>query len=212
MCVYIYIYTYTHTLISLSLYIYIYIHTHIDLYIHIYIYIYMDGLGGFQPTPQQSKVKLATIVEGVPKAPFSIATTSRCRGGCYSFPWIAPFYLDPYLIMLSVKQWSTKYHFLNLCYDSTWEWTLVSQAIGKHSTHQAKPSIKWFFTDQVHIYIYILSSTDRLFCCITTQSWTRLIAFHIALIPLGKVWIQLFSLQLWVNSRTDWVLQPWWGN
>ena len=29
-------------------------------------------------------------------------------------------------------------------------------------------------------------------------------AFHIALIPLGKVWIQLFSLQLWVNSRADW--------
>ena len=35
------------------------------------------------------------------------------------------------------------------------------------------------------------------------KSWTRLIVFHIALIPLGKVWIQLFSLQLWVNSRTD---------
>ena len=35
------------------------------------------------------------------------------------------------------------------------------------------------------------------------KSWTRLIAFHIALIPLGKVWIQLFSLQLWVNSRTN---------
>ena len=33
------------------------------------------------------------------------------------------------------------------------------------------------------------------------NSWTRLIAFHIALIPLGKVWIQLFSLQL--NSWTD---------
>ena len=33
------------------------------------------------------------------------------------------------------------------------------------------------------------------------KSWMRLIAFHIALIPLGKVWIQLFSLQLWVNSR-----------
>ena len=43
-------------------------------------------------------------------------------------------------------------------------------------------------------------------------SWTRLIAFHKALIPLGKVWIQLFSLQLWVNSKTDRVLQPWWGN
>ena len=35
------------------------------------------------------------------------------------------------------------------------------------------------------------------------KSWTRPIAFHIALIPLGKVWIQLLSLQLWVNSRTD---------
>ena len=35
------------------------------------------------------------------------------------------------------------------------------------------------------------------------KSWTRLIAFQIALIPLGKVWIQLFSLQLWVNSRAD---------
>ena len=34
------------------------------------------------------------------------------------------------------------------------------------------------------------------------KSWTRLIAFHIALIPLGKVWIQLSSFQLWVNSRT----------
>ena len=31
-------------------------------------------------------------------------------------------------------------------------------------------------------------------------------------IPLGKVWIQLFSLQLWVDSRVDWVLQPWLGN
>ena len=44
------------------------------------------------------------------------------------------------------------------------------------------------------------------------KSWTRLIAFHIALLPLGKVWIQLFSLQLWINSRADWVFQPWWGN
>ena len=35
------------------------------------------------------------------------------------------------------------------------------------------------------------------------KSWTRLIAFHIAIIPLGKVWLQLFSLQLWVNSRAE---------
>ena len=35
---------------------------------------------------------MATVVKGDQKAPFSIATTPRCRGGCYSFPWIAPFY------------------------------------------------------------------------------------------------------------------------
>ena len=31
----------------------------------------------------------------------------------------------------------------------------------------------------------------------------RLFAFHIELIPLGKIWIQLLSLQLWEKSRTD---------
>ena len=84
-----------------------------------------------------SKVKLATIVEGNPKAPFSIATTPRCRGGRYSFPGLPYFTLDPYLIMLSVKQGGIKYHFLSLWYDSTWDWTQFSQAIGEHSNHEA---------------------------------------------------------------------------
>ena len=35
---------------------------------------------------------LANVVEGNQKAPFSIATTPRCRGRYYSFPWIAPLY------------------------------------------------------------------------------------------------------------------------
>ena len=80
-----------------------------------------------------SKVKLATIVEGNPKAPFSIATTPMCRGGRYSFSGLLYFTLDPYLIMLSAKQGGIKYHFLSLWYDSTWDWTQVSQAIGEHS-------------------------------------------------------------------------------
>ena len=67
------------------------------------------------------------------------------------------------------------------------------------------------------IYFYILLRCNGF----RRRKWTRrrefksltiLIAFHVALIPLGKVWIQLFSPQLWLNSRTDWVLQPWWGN
>ena len=33
-----------------------------------------------------------TVVEGSSKAPFSIDTTPRYRGGRYSFPWIAPLY------------------------------------------------------------------------------------------------------------------------
>ena len=37
-------------------------------------------------------VKLVTVVEGDQKAPFSIATTPRCRRGRLSFPWIAPLY------------------------------------------------------------------------------------------------------------------------
>ena len=55
-----------------------YIYIYVCVCVCVYIYI--------------SKVKLATIVEGDPKAPFSIATTPRCRGGRYSIPWIAPLY------------------------------------------------------------------------------------------------------------------------
>ena len=63
-------------------YIYIYVCIYIYRYVYIYrcIYTYI------------SKVKLATIVESDPKAPFSIATTPRCRGGRYSIPRIAPLY------------------------------------------------------------------------------------------------------------------------
>ena len=69
-----------------------------------------------QSTPIKDKLfqqisKLATVVKGDQKAPFSIATTPRCRGGRYSFPWITPLYLHTYLILLSVKQGDIKYHF-----------------------------------------------------------------------------------------------------
>ena len=69
------------------------------------------------------------------KAPFSVATTPRCRVGCYSFPWIASLTLDPYLIMLSVKHGGIKYCLLSLWYDSTRVWIPVSQTSGEHSNH-----------------------------------------------------------------------------
>ena len=39
--------------------------------------------------------------------------------------------------MLSVKQGGIKYHFKSLWYDSTWDWTQVSRAIGEHSNRWA---------------------------------------------------------------------------
>ena len=47
-------------------------------------------------------VKLVTLVEGDPKAPFSIATTPKCWGGRYSFPWIAPLY--PWYLPYKARQ------------------------------------------------------------------------------------------------------------
>ena len=38
------------------------------------------------------KEELATTVEGNQKAPFSIATTLRCKEERYSIPWIASLY------------------------------------------------------------------------------------------------------------------------
>ena len=48
----------------------------------------MAFLAGSKAKIQQ----LATVVSGDQKAPFSISTTMRCKGGCYSFPWSAPLY------------------------------------------------------------------------------------------------------------------------
>ena len=88
------------------------------------------------------------------------------------------------------------------------------------SWHSNQSIIAWLYLS-ILVYIYILA-THYIWCSRYRRrkwtrrhefkSWTWLTAFHIALIPLGKVWIQLFSLQLWVNSRIDSVLQPWLGN
>ena len=78
-------------------------YTEFVLYIDIVLLVYMfcakileDSKKGICPRrhiEQISKVRLVTVVEDDPKAPFSIATTPRCREESYSFPWIAPLYL-----------------------------------------------------------------------------------------------------------------------
>ena len=52
-------------------------------------------------------------------------------------------HLDPYLIMLSVKQGSIKYHFWILWYDLTWDWTPVTRIISEHSTHLSHMARLW---------------------------------------------------------------------
>ena len=74
--------------------------------VYIYIYIYKNWL---------------TIIEGNPKVPFSVSITPEFRGKHYSFPWIAPLILDPYLLILFFKQGSIKYFILSIWYDSTWD-------------------------------------------------------------------------------------------
>ena len=76
-----------------------------------------------------------TLVDSDQKAPFSIATTPRCRKDAISSPGLLHFTLDPYLIMLNVKQGGIKNHILSLSSDTTWDWTPLSLTIGEHSTH-----------------------------------------------------------------------------
>ena len=64
-------------------------------------------------------VKVVIVVEGEPKAPFSILLHRGVGEGATPFPGLLHSTLDPYLIMLSVKQGCLRYHFLSLWYDST---------------------------------------------------------------------------------------------
>ena len=80
-----------------------------------------------------NKVKLSPFSRGWPEGfHFDSLLHQGVGEGTTPFPGLLYFTLDPYLIMLSVKQGSFKYHFLSLSYDSTWDWTPVSRAIGKH--------------------------------------------------------------------------------
>ena len=46
-------------------------------------------------------LELVILVEGNPKAPFSIATTQKCTGGHYSIPWISLLY--PWFLPYNAK-------------------------------------------------------------------------------------------------------------
>ena len=84
-------------------------------YIYIYIYIYIYGVvrGGSHHIYIYIYIYISwpTVAEGDPKAPFSMANTPMRWGRRHFFSLITPLTLDPYLIMLSVKQGGIKFHF-----------------------------------------------------------------------------------------------------
>ena len=80
------------------------------------------------------KVKLATIAEDDQKAPFSIATTLRCKGGRYSFTWIVPLY-PWYSWVLSKEVSSTNYKVFDMTRPG------IEPRSPEHSTHWANEPV-----------------------------------------------------------------------
>ena len=70
---------------------------------------------------------------------------------------------------------------------------------GQCSSPQLHPC-HWLFGGALGLIVIVVGNGH----CDSSSNLGRVsLNFHIALIHLGKVWIQLFSLKLWVNSRTD---------
>ena len=68
--------------------------------------------------------------------------------------------------MLNVKQGGIKYHFFSFLYDSTWDWTQVSWAIGKQSNHYANVELCTAINKHQNIEIYTekISKHDFIKC------------------------------------------------
>ena len=83
------------------------------------------------------------------EASLSIVPIPRCGEVATPFPGLLRFTLDPYFIMLSVRQRCIKYHFLSLWYGSTWDWTQATRAYGEQS------NLHEYIYLYIYIYIYI---------------------------------------------------------
>ena len=201
-CVYTSIYMYIYTYIYAYIYIYICMHMHIyvyiDIYIHVYIYTHIYRCPCCNVYNRRKWTRRHEFKSWTRLIAFHIA--------------LIPLGVFHIYLYVSINRYPYKYTHMHIyIYIYVYIYIYICIHI----------NIYVYIDIYIHIYIY----THMYWCpwCNSyhrrkwTQrhafkSWTRLIAFPIALIPLGKVWIQLFSLQLWVNSRADWYLQSWWSN
>ena len=72
-------------------------------------------------------------------------------------------------------------------------------------------SFLFFFASASILYLWKVTQGNR-FTILSSKTWMGLFALQIVLIPLRKVWIQLFSHQLWLACRLAWILQPLFSN
>ena len=137
------------------------------------------------------------LAKGDLKVSFSISTTPRHKGGCYSLPWIASLTFVQYLIKLSVKQGGIKYHFLSLWYESTWDWTLLSWTISKHSTHYANI-----------IIILILTSFSNQLCFTAWVTASLLWSCLSILVDLNSALVWMVLILSLISSFLSLVSRP----
>ena len=111
---------------------------------------------------------MSTFIESDPKAPFSIATTPKCRVGCYSISWIASLY--PWCLPYSAKCEARQHQVLffeslvwldlglNPVFSCHWrslEYPLVYTLYSHTRTHTHTYTLIYIY---IYIYIYMYIS------------------------------------------------------
>ena len=81
---------------------------------------------------KKNKIKVGDCSRGRPEGSLFNRYYIKVLGRALLLPPDYFTILDTYLIMLIVKEWGIKYHFLSFWYDVTWDWTLVSRTIGEN--------------------------------------------------------------------------------
>ena len=127
------------------------------------------------------KVKLATLVEGDTKAPFSIATTPKWREARDSFPWITPLY-SRYVLYTAESQ-ARRYQVPFL---KSWVWRDLGSNPGLPGfniyiyiyTHTCIYIYIYIYVSYIYIYIYIYIRFIYIYIYIYMVCW---VLWHINL-------------------------------
>ena len=157
--------------------------------IYIYIYIYKSKVGDHSRGWPEGSLFDSLLHQGVGE-------------GATPFPGLLHFTLDPYLIMLSVKQRGIKYHFLSLWYDSTWDWTQVSRAIGEHSNRSANVRTNYISCHTTSMDTLTLSHHPSLSSIASVRSsWLHLVCIDTELLYIGSSWSSCLCSSIWRGPR-----------